>query len=112
MSLRAFPPAAERHLIRYSGRGAFSPVVIERAAGTCLYTEDGRELLDFTSGQMSAILGHSHPEIPATVARQVAQLDHLYSGFLSRPVIDLAEKLTATLPAGLDKVLVLPLRYQ
>ena len=26
MSLRAFPPAAERHLIRYSGRGAFGPV--------------------------------------------------------------------------------------
>ena len=107
MSLRAFPPAAERHLIRYSGRGAFSPVVIERAAGTCLYTEDGRELLDFTSGQMSAILGHSHPEITATVARQVARLDHLYSGFLSRPVVDLAERLTATLPAELDKVLVL-----
>ncbi|MCK5753348.1 MAG: aminotransferase class III-fold pyridoxal phosphate-dependent enzyme, partial [Mycobacterium sp.] len=107
MSLRAFPPAAERHLIRYSGRGAFGPVVIERAAGTCLYTEDGRELLDFTSGQMSAILGHSHPEITATVARQVARLDHLYSGFLSRPVIDLAERLIATLPAELDKVLVL-----
>ena len=74
---------------------------------TRVYTEDGRELLDFTSGQMSAILGHSHPEITATVTRQVAQLDHLYSGFLSRPVIDLAERLIATLPAELDKVLVL-----
>lgn len=107
MSPRARPPAAERHLIRYIGGGSFSPVVIERAAGTCLYTEDGRELLDFTSGQMSAILGHSHPEITATVSRQVAQLDHLYSGFLSRPVVDLAERLTATLPDELDKVLVL-----
>ncbi|MBX7435185.1 aspartate aminotransferase family protein [Mycobacterium sp. Y57] len=96
-----------RHLIRYSGHGTFGPELIDRAAGTLLYTESGRELLDFTSGQMSAILGHSHPEIVATVAAQVARLDHLYSGFLSRPVVELAERLTSTLPADLDKVLLL-----
>ncbi|MDY6998429.1 MAG: aspartate aminotransferase family protein [Actinomycetota bacterium] len=98
---------ADHHLIRYSGRGEFSPALIDRALGTCLYTSDGRELLDFTSGQMSAILGHSHPEIVATVADQVARLDHLYSGFLSPPVIELAERLTATLPTQLDKVMLL-----
>ena len=38
-----------------------------------MFTEDGRELLDFTSGQMSAILGHSHPEIVATVREQVGR---------------------------------------
>ena len=107
MSRRAFPPEPERHLIRYSGRGSFSPVLIDRALGTCLYTEDGRELLDFTSGQMSAILGHSHPDIVATVADQIGRLDHLYSGFLSRPVLELADRLAATLPAQLDKVLLL-----
>ena len=107
MSRRAFPPEPERHLIRYSGRGSFSPVLIDRALGTCLYTADGRELLDFTSGQMSAILGHSHPDIVATVADQVSRLDHLYSGFLSRPVLELADRLTATLPTQLDKVLLL-----
>ena len=50
-----------RHLIRYSGHAPFSPEVVVRAAGTSVFTESGRELLDFTSGQMSAILGHSHP---------------------------------------------------
>jgi 2,2-dialkylglycine decarboxylase (pyruvate) len=70
-----------------------------------VFTEDGRELLDFTSGQMSAILGHSHPEIVATVRAQVGRLDHLYSGMLSRPVLTLAERLAAT--AGLDKVMLL-----
>ena len=59
--------AVQRHLIRYSGGGAFSPGIIDRAAGSSVFTEDGRELLDFTSGQMSAILGHAHPEIVATV---------------------------------------------
>ncbi|MFC9898033.1 aspartate aminotransferase family protein [Nocardia sp. NPDC127579] len=96
---------AERHLVRYGS--AFTPEIIERAAGSFLYTAGGRKILDFTSGQMSAILGHSHPRIVETVQRQVATLDHLYSGMLSRPVVDLARRLAASLPAPLDKVLLL-----
>ena len=92
------PPDRERHLIRYSGRGGFSPGIVDRASGSTVFTEDGRELLDFTSGQMSAILGHCHPEIVATVREQVGRLDHLYSGMLSRPVLDLARRLAETLP--------------
>ncbi|MET8826885.1 aspartate aminotransferase family protein [Streptomyces sp. NPDC004610] len=97
---------AERHLVRYGG-GMFTPEIIERAAGSFVFTADGRKILDFTSGQMSAILGHSHPEIVATVQRQVATLDHLYSGMLSRPVVELARRLAATLPAPLEKALLL-----
>ena len=36
------------------------------AEGTFLYDDANRRVLDFTSGQMSAVLGHSHPEIFAT----------------------------------------------
>lgn len=99
--------AHARHLIRYSGRGGFTPTVIGSASGSSVFTEDGRELIDFTSGQMSAILGHSHPEIVATVRSQIAHLDHLYSGMLSRPVIELSRRLAETLPPALDKVLLL-----
>jgi 2,2-dialkylglycine decarboxylase (pyruvate) len=102
-----FTAADERHLIRYSGRGGFTPTVIDSARGCSVFTEDGRELIDFTSGQMSAILGHAHPEIVATVQSQVARLDHLYSGMLSRPVIDLSRRLAETLPPTLDKVMLL-----
>src|SRR6478735_2145121 len=98
---------ADRHLIRYSGAGRFVPEIIERAEGSFVYTADGRKLLDFTSGQMSAILGHSHPDVVATVQRQVATLDHLFSGMLSRPVVDLARRLAETLPEPLEKVLLL-----
>ena len=73
---------ADRHLIRYAGAGAFTREVIDHAAGSFLFTEDGRQILDFTSGQMSAILGHSHPEIVATVTRQAAKLDHLFRDLL------------------------------
>ncbi len=95
----------DRHQVRYGP--AFTPEIIGRAEGAYVYTEDGRRILDFTSGQMSAILGHSHPEIVATVREQVATLDHLFSGMLSRPVVELARRLAGTLPAPLEKVLLL-----
>jgi 2,2-dialkylglycine decarboxylase (pyruvate) len=98
---------ADRHLIRYSGAGGFVPEIIERAAGSFVFTADGRRILDFTSGQMSAILGHSHPDVVATVQRQAATLDHLFSGMLSRPVVDLARRLAGSLPDPLRKVLLL-----
>lgn len=98
---------AERHLVRYSGTGGFVPELIESAQGSFLTTADGRRILDFTSGQMSAILGHSHPDVVRTVAAQVGTLDHLFSGMLSRPVVELASRLAGTLPDPLEKVLLL-----
>ena len=82
---------ATRHLVRYGA--TFSPFIAERAAGAFVEDAAGRRVLDFTSGQMSAILGHSHPEIVAVVTEMIGRLDHLFSGMLSRPVIDLAETL-------------------
>lgn len=95
------------HLIRFLGHGQFSPGVIDRAEGSSVFTEDGRELLDFTSGQMSAILGHSHPEIVATIREQTGRLDHLYSGMLSPPVLELCRRLAESLPAPLEKAMLL-----
>ncbi|GIF48263.1 2,2-dialkylglycine decarboxylase (pyruvate) [Asanoa ferruginea] len=97
----------DRHLIRYSAAGRFTPEVIVRAEGSYVFTESGRRVLDFTSGQMSAILGHSHPEIVATIQGQAATLDHLFSGMLSPPVVDLARRLAGSLPDPLTKVLLL-----
>ena len=93
-----------RHLIRYGA--TWSPFVAERAAGAFVEDASGRKVLDFTSGQMSAILGHSHPEIVAVVTEMIGRLDHLFSGMLSRPVIDLADTLSGLAP-GLDKVMLL-----
>jgi 2,2-dialkylglycine decarboxylase (pyruvate) len=102
-----FWPQVDRHLVRYAGAARFTPEIIDRAAGSYLYTDSGRRILDFTSGQMSAILGHSHPEIVATLQRQAATLDHLFSGMLSRPVVELARRLAGSLPVPLEKVLLL-----
>ena len=87
--------------------GDFASLHVERAEGTYIYTTDDRKILDFTSGQMSAILGHSHPEIAAVVATMARELDHLHSSFLSVPVMEFADKLSNILPSGLDRVLPL-----
>src|SRR3954447_25081109 len=97
---------AARHLIRYSGAGDFLPFVAERAAGSYVYDASALVSPDFTSGQMSAILGHAHPAIVDVVRGMVGRLDHLFSGMLSRPVIDLGEALGSLVP-GLDRVLLL-----
>jgi 2,2-dialkylglycine decarboxylase (pyruvate) len=55
---------------------------------------------------MSAVLGHSHPEIVATVRDGIGRLDHLFSSMLSRPVVDLAEALARLVPE-LPKVMLL-----
>ncbi|MGC4077136.1 MAG: aspartate aminotransferase family protein [Rubrivivax sp.] len=96
---------ARRHLVRYGGR--FEPMIIERAHGSFVYDADGRAILDFTSGQMSALLGHGHPEIAEVVADHAQRLDHLFSGMLSRPVVELATKLAGVAPAGLERALLL-----
>src|SRR5258706_14224638 len=95
---------ANAHLVRYGG--AFSPLIAESAAGNWFTDADGRRILDFTSGQMSAILGHSHPEIVAVARHYVGQLDHLYSSILSRPVVDLAALVAKVSPGKLDRILL------
>ena len=43
----AFWADADRHLIRYAGAGAFTREIIDHAAGSFLFTQDGRQILDF-----------------------------------------------------------------
>jgi 2,2-dialkylglycine decarboxylase (pyruvate) len=100
----AFWSAARKHVTRYGP--SFETVIIERAEGSHVYDADGRAILDFTSGQMSAVLGHTHPDIVATVDRQMKSVAHLFSGMLSRPVVDLATRLAALAP-GLERVQLL-----
>lgn len=100
----AFWAAAKKHLIRYGG--TFDPAIIERAEGSYVFDADNRPILDFTSGQMSALLGHSHPRIATAVQSQMGKVAHLFSGMLSRPVVELAERLAALAP-GLDRVMLL-----
>lgn len=63
--------------------------------GLYVYTASGRRVLDWTSGQMSCLIGHGNPEIVETISNHAANLDHLFSGMISPPVISLAKRLVS-----------------
>ncbi|KAI1407096.1 PLP-dependent transferase [Hypoxylon sp. FL1857] len=94
-----------RYLCNYGTK--FIPDIICGSKGLYVYTANGRKILDWTSGQMSCLLGHGHPEIVKTITDHAANLDHLFSGMLSPPVVSLSERLCSLLPPGLDKAFFL-----
>lgn len=81
--------------------------IITHGRGSYIYTESGQRILDWTSGQMSCLLGHSHPEIVAVINAYASTLMHTSSCMVSPPAIRLAKKLVSNLPAGLDRAFFL-----
>ncbi|KAF7192475.1 2,2-dialkylglycine decarboxylase [Pseudocercospora fuligena] len=86
---------------------SFHPDIITNAEGQTITTASGHRMLDWTSGQMSTLVGHANPEIVETIHNHAKNLDHLFSGMLSPPVISLAKRLTSLTPSGLDKAFFL-----
>jgi len=95
----------ERFLIRYARH--FAPFTVTRARGAWIETTDGQRILDFTSGQICATIGHNHPRIVAAVESALANVVHLNSWMLSEPVLALAERLASLVPPSLGKVILL-----
>src|ERR687895_900948 len=93
------------HLIRYGG--GFVEDVIVAADGSWVTTADGRRVLDFTAGQICATIAHGHPRVSEAIRGSLDTAVHLNSWMLSPPVLDLAAALVATLPAGLDRAMLL-----
>ena len=92
----------DRHLIHY-GRDFLEELIV-RAQGSYLYTEDSRAILDFSSGQMCATIGHSHPAILEAIKQAGETVIHLDSTMLSPDVVALAQNLCDLLPEPLKKV--------
>ena len=97
--------AVERHMIRYIGD--FPPFFVERAEGSYFYDDSGRRMLDFTSGQMCATLGHNHPAVVGAIRRSCERAIHLFSWILAPEVVELCRELAGLLPPQLQKVILL-----
>lgn len=95
----------DRPLLHY-GRDFLAELIV-RAEGSYLYTEQGRAVLDFSSGQMCATIGHNHPKIVAAMTKAGQTVIHLDSTMLSPDVVDLAKRLCELLPEPLRKVQLL-----
>ena len=85
--------------------GMESPLMISRAEGVNLFTDDGKKIVDAISSWWVNIHGHSHPYLAEAIAKQAGQLEHvIFAGFTHEPAIRLAERLLEILPDNQSKV--------
>ena len=79
-----------------------NPVRIVRGEGVHLYDADGRAYLDAYNNVPS--VGHCHPRVVEAIARQAATLN-THTRYASEPILDYAERLLGTYPAGIGRVM-------
>ncbi len=80
------------------------PVHLVRGEGAWLFDSAGRRYLDCYNNV--PVVGHGHPRVVRAVAEQ-QRLLATHSRYLHEAIVELAERLQATLPPALDAVIVL-----
>jgi 4-aminobutyrate aminotransferase-like enzyme len=75
------------------------PVHLVRGTGVWLYDAQGRRYLDCYNNVAS--VGHCHPRVVAALGEQAAQLN-THTRYLHERIVEYAERLSATMPDGLD----------
>ena len=104
--------ARSNELVQRRGRllgSAISPLTYDRplhlvrGRGAWLYDADGRAYLDCYNNV--PVVGHSHPRVVEAIARQAAALN-TNARYLTGAALELAERLIATMPDGLDTVML------
>lgn len=81
---------------------ASQPLMIERASGCYIFTEDGRKILDGISSWWTAVHGHNHPYIRERMVKQLEKFAHFMFTAANRPAYALADKLVEFMPAGFN----------
>src|SRR2546428_9788967 len=81
----------------------YTPIVVDQAQGSYIYSVDGRRYLDFASGIAVTNLGHGHPAVVAAAKAQLDKVMHTSVVAHHQPAIELAERIAALAPGKLDK---------
>ena len=69
--------------------------VFVQGVGSWLTDSDGKRYLDFVQGWAVNCLGHAHPAIVQAIQQQASRLINPSPAFYNRPMIELADQLTA-----------------
>ncbi len=77
---------------------------ISHGEGVHLVATDGRRYLDACAGVHVVSVGHGVEEIADAMSAQARKVTFTYARFLTQPQLDLAERIAAMTPAGLDRV--------
>ena len=95
-------PAYMRHI-----PSIFAPltrITIDHAQGSWVYDTEGGKWLDFVIGIAVVNTGHAHPRVVKAVQEQAAKVSHAQMNIYRHlPMLNLAEKLAALVPPGIDE---------
>ncbi len=79
--------------------------LVDRAEGIYLFDQQGRRVIDGSSGAMVVNIGHSNPNVLAAMRAQLDRVTFAYRlHFENDAAEDLAARLVGHMPPGLDKV--------
>ncbi|MGN0854911.1 MAG: adenosylmethionine--8-amino-7-oxononanoate transaminase [Kiritimatiellia bacterium] len=79
--------------------------LVKSADGVNLVLDNGRTLIDAVSSWWCVAHGHNHPAIVEAIRTQSEKLCHvMFGGFTHDPAVELAQRLAAIAPKGLDRV--------
>ena len=100
-------PSLESYWMPFTANRQFKakPRVLAKASGMHYWTPDGRQILDAVAGLWCVNAGHGRREITEAVARQLETMDYAPPFQMGHPgAFELANRLAAIAPAGLDHV--------
>jgi len=91
------------HVFGRNAKG--NPPVAVAGEGCYVIDADGKRYLDGSGGAAVSCLGHNNRYVKEAIKQQIDDLAYAHTGFFtSRPAEELADKLIAHAPSGLDKV--------
>ncbi|WP_312547754.1 aspartate aminotransferase family protein [Massilia sp.] len=91
------------HIIHRSLRQ--TPPVAVAASGVTIRDSSGKTYIDASGGAAVSSLGHGHPHVIAAMHRQIDQCAYAHTAFFTtEPAEELAARLVAQAPAGIQSV--------
>ena len=70
------------------------PIIITHGEGSCLFDENNKKYIDFTSGIGVSSVGYNNKKLNEAILNQLNSFAHLSNIFLNTPTVKLANKLT------------------
>lgn len=70
------------------------PIIITHGEDSCLFDENNKKYIDFTSGIGVSSVGYNNKKLNEAILNQLNSFAHLSNIFLSTPTVELANKLT------------------